>query len=179
MSATVLLLKTQTRLLAWPLFALIAASVAIVCIPVDPLTGINCVVVILAMLLSGPVVFGAEYAEGARDYLDTRPVSQSDVFWFKVTLLILIAFVGCEVLAATIQTEYLASFTGFEPFDRVRLPGLLLVASFLSYRSSQAASFLPRAGSSKNIFLGFSGFLATTSVIKRTLRRVFFKFFFC
>jgi hypothetical protein len=132
MSATVLLLKTQTRLLAWPLLALIAASVAIVCIPVDPLTGINCVVVILAMLLSGPVVFGAEYAEGARDYLETRPVSQRNVFWFKVALLVLIAFVGCEVLAATIQPDYLASFTGFEPLGRVKSRGLLMMAFFLS-----------------------------------------------
>lgn len=130
MSATVLLLKTQTRLLAWPFFVLLAGALAATFVPVDPFTGIACVAVILAMLFSGPVVFGAEYAEGARDYLDTRPVSQNRVFWSKILLVSLTVVVGCEILASTIQPEYLANFTGFVAFKWVRSRDFLLMAFF-------------------------------------------------
>jgi hypothetical protein len=56
---------------------------------------------VLAFLV-GPVVFGSEYAEGARDFLHSRPVSETKVFWSKTTALVafslLSAFILCYCL---------------------------------------------------------------------------------
>lgn len=92
MKATIALLRIQLHFMKWPLTAALTCMILAVIIPSDLWSEYNGNIITLFILsvtvwLSGPVLFGSEYLEGARDYIDTRPVSGEKVFWTKTVLL--------------------------------------------------------------------------------------------
>ncbi len=93
MSATITLLRIQLHFMKWPLVAL-TTSTFILCLNHDESDMIG-VIQRLALMslpllvwLVGPVLFGSEYVEGAKDYIDTKPVSINQVFWTKMLFLL-------------------------------------------------------------------------------------------
>jgi len=103
MRGTVELLRVQCRMLRWPLLALIAGY-AVIALTQDirdwgflaPICG--GFLTTLLVLFSGPIVFGFEYSEGARDYLATRPARTQVVFWVKMFALVLFVAVATCLL---------------------------------------------------------------------------------
>ncbi|MCG3198382.1 MAG: hypothetical protein HUU16_00655 [Candidatus Omnitrophica bacterium] len=106
MNAAMTLLRIQLRHLLWPTVAAIGAVFA--CFLINEFTGrgmlqdlIPAIWILGSALLawiSGPLVFGAEFVEGARDYLATRPIQVRKVFWTKVGGLVLFGFFAYSVL---------------------------------------------------------------------------------
>lgn len=98
MSATIALLRIQLHFMKWPLVVLTTSTLTIYFLPketdmVAALGNLAQISIPILVWLVGPVLFGSEYVEGAKDYIDTKPVSINQVFWIK--MLILIPFVVC------------------------------------------------------------------------------------
>jgi len=87
------LLKTQIRMVAWPGLVLLASVASIVFLPENPLSTVAMLATLGSAVLAGPILFGLEYQEGARDYLATRPASPRIVFGWKVLSLAALALV--------------------------------------------------------------------------------------
>ncbi len=93
MSATIALVRIQLHFIKWPL-VILTTSTFILCLNqqgsdvIGVLNGMALISLPLLVWLVGPVLFGSEYVEGAKDYIDTKPVSINQVFWTKMLFLI-------------------------------------------------------------------------------------------
>lgn len=103
MSATIALLRVQFHFLFWPI---VASGVCLLVYLLTPnyywnecgVSFLNLMILGVAIWLSAPLLHGGEYMEGARDYMATRPYSQTRLFWMKISLLTLFT-TACVVLA--------------------------------------------------------------------------------
>lgn len=96
------LIRIQFRILFWP-FVVLAVGATLILIGgvvnFNPYFGVLIsVLVFLSTWISGGLVFGVEYWEGAQDFLSTRPVSVRLAFWSKILALILYVALGCLVI---------------------------------------------------------------------------------
>ena len=83
--------KTQTKIALWPCILLVLCLViASVCPGGNQASTSLFLLSLLALILSGPLLFGAEYAHGSRKYLSTRPVSPDLAFWTKILFMVLL-----------------------------------------------------------------------------------------
>lgn len=119
MSATMTLLRLQVRLLLWPIlitFAILTGSLFVamkgggfvgpddvaMTARVGVLFWTFALFTSFVAWIASAWVFGAEYTEGARDYIRTRPVSERMVFWSKMS--VLLPLIGCCAITAGLCT---------------------------------------------------------------------------
>ncbi len=94
MIATWTLFRLQLRIMRWPVICVVGIFLVL---NLSPLGHSIEFVVLMSMflpvltILSGALIFGVEYQEGARDYIRTRPVSVGMVFWTKTAVLFAIS----------------------------------------------------------------------------------------
>lgn len=100
-TTTLTLFRIQARVLAIPLLVLVACLL-VSFIQSDVLRVTAAVLSIFAAIVSGPVLFGVEFADGQRDYLNTRPISRQSVLRLKVGFLLAISIVAGIVFENTV-----------------------------------------------------------------------------
>ena len=98
MMATIALLRIQLHFMKWFLVVLITSTLSLCFLPKEPdiiaaLGHLAEMSFTIMVWLVGPILFGSEYVEGAKDFIETKPVSINLVFWIK--MLFLIPFVVC------------------------------------------------------------------------------------
>jgi hypothetical protein len=107
MIATWTLFRLQIRIMRWPIL-MVGAGLLIVFLPGrnevhSLLDAIGGLANILVIALAGPILFGVEYQEGARDYLATRPIPPRTVLTVKVLLMVVLSLLGAWVIDGTVS----------------------------------------------------------------------------
>ncbi len=92
MSATIALVRIQLHFMKWPFWVMtVCVLVILFCSPqlYDTLVLGAGLFVFIGAVVSGALLFGEEYADGAREYLATRPVAPMHAFSVKVFFLLI------------------------------------------------------------------------------------------
>lgn len=99
MSATMALVRIQLHFMKWPIAALLSVFVVVFLLSkltdVLALGDILALAVVILVWIASAWIFGAEYVEGSRDYIATRPVSPRMVLGSKLSILLAFVF-GCS-----------------------------------------------------------------------------------
>jgi hypothetical protein len=83
----------------------------------------------VVVFLVGPVIFGSEYAEGAKDFLHSRPVSETKVFWSKATTLMAFSLLSAFCLCYCLNRNPMTALKPFM-FYIIALWSVFLAISF-------------------------------------------------
>ncbi len=92
MSATIALVRIQLHFMKWPLIVLTGCVIALLIpveMPKDLIEVGSALFVIIGAVVSGAMMLGEEYAQGADGYLATRPVSPLHALSVKVLMLLI------------------------------------------------------------------------------------------
>lgn len=134
MTAAIVLLQTQVRILIWPILAVLAGLVVLQVSSTRDLfflpffTGLGLINVV-AVIVAGPLVFGTEFAEGALGFLRTRPGSPRLVFNCKIGLLFLLAALATIVIGHVLPPDSPANLLPYHIPLELTIWAILLNAS--------------------------------------------------